>query len=171
VRPALSGVPGRAGCIETNQESIMARQTDGARRRALIAQAHLAAKRAGCASEEDRRAIQQMVTGKASCAEMTERELVRLIDHWGRMGSDVRAAAPRVADAPGMATRWQLATIERLAWELGWEQGLDDARLLRFVQRTAKIDSVRWLEKGAASAVISGLMRWKRQRRRGQERA
>jgi hypothetical protein len=63
-----------------------------------------------------------------------------------------------------MATRWQLATIERLAWELGWERGLDDARLLRFVQRTAKVDSVRWLEKGAASAVIGGLMRWKRQR-------
>jgi len=141
----------------------MARQTDGARRRALIAQAHLAAKQAGCASEEDRRAIQQMVTGKASCADMTERELVRLIDHWGRMGSDVRAAAPRGAEAP-MATRWQLATIERLAWELGWEQGLDDARLLRFVQRTAKIDLVRWLDRAAASRVISGLMRWKRQR-------
>lgn len=139
------------------------------RRHKLIAQAHLAAKQAGCASEEDRRAIQQMVTGKASCAEMTERELVRLIDHWGRMGSDVRAAAPQAAD--GMATRWQLATIERLAWELGWEQGLDDARLLRFVQRTAKIDSVRWLEKAAASSVISGLMRWKRQRRRAEARA
>jgi phage gp16-like protein len=142
----------------------MARQTDGARRRALIAQAHLAARQAGCVSKEDRRAIQQMVTGKASCAEMTERELVLLIDHWGRMGADVRAAAPRVANAPGMATRWQLATIERLAWELGWEEGLDDARLLRFVQRTAKVDLVRWLDRAAASRVISGLIRWKRQR-------
>jgi hypothetical protein len=100
---------------------------------------------------------------------MTERELVRLIDHWGRMGSAVRAAAPQATD--GMATRWQLATIERLAWELGWSEGLEDARLLRFVQRTAKIDSVRWLEKEAASSVISGLMRWKRQRRRAEARA
>ena len=149
----------------------MARQTDGARRRVLIAQAHLAAKQAGCSSEEDRRAIQQRVTGKASCAEMTERELVRLIDHWRRMGADVRAAAPRVADAPGMATRWQLATIERLAWAMGWSEGLEDARLVGFLRRTARVDGVRWLDRAAASRVISGLMNWKRQRQAKEMRA
>lgn len=134
------------------------------RRRRLIAQAHLAAKQAGCVEEAERRAVQQMVTGKASCAEMSERELVRLIDHWGRVGAQVRAALPDGGDVPGMVTRWQLATLERLAWEMGWDEGLKDERLLRFVRRTAKVERIQWLEKAAASAVISGLMRWKRQR-------
>lgn len=136
-----------------------------ARRKKLLAQAHLAAKKLGL-DEEARRAVQAMVTGKESCAEMSERELVMLIDHWGRAGADVRAALPEGGDAPGMATRWQLATLERLAWEMGWDDGLMDERLLRFVRRSAKVERVQWLDKRAASAVISGLMRWKRQRAR-----
>lgn len=135
-----------------------------ARRKKLIAQAHLAAKQAGCVEDADRRAVQAMVTGKASCAEMTTAELVRLIDHWGRVGADVRAAAPECAQAPGMVTRWQLATIERLAWEMGWKDGLEDARLLAFLRRTARVERPQWLTRHDASSVISGLMRWKRQR-------
>lgn len=134
------------------------------RRKKLIAQAHLAAKRAGCVDEDDRRTVQLLVTGKASCAEMTLAELVKLIDHWGHIGSDVRASAPECAQAPGMVTRWQLATIERLAWGMGWTDGLIDARLISFVKRTAQVERVDWLTRRGASAVISGLMRWKRQR-------
>lgn len=134
------------------------------RRRKLIAQAHMAAKQAGCVDEDDRRAIQQMVTGKESCRDMTVAELVRLIDHWGRMGAQVRASAPACAEAPGMVTRWQLATIERLAWEMGWDAGLSDARLAAFLRRTARVERAAWLTKEAASSVISGLTRWKRQR-------
>lgn len=90
--------------------------------------------------------------------------LVRLIDHWGRMGADVRATAPECAQAPGMVTRWQLATIERLAWEMGWGDGLEDARLIAFLRRTARVERPQWLTRHDASSVISGLMRWKRQR-------
>lgn len=132
------------------------------RRRLLIAQAHLAAKKAGCVSDDDRRAVQLLVTGKESCADMSERELVMLIDHWGCKGAGVRATAPEASGVGGMASRWQLATIERLAWDMGWS-GLEDERLLRFVRRTAKVDAVRWLSKPQASNVISGLMRWRRQ--------
>ncbi|WP_205617301.1 regulatory protein GemA [Pelomicrobium methylotrophicum] len=135
-----------------------------ARRRRLIAQAHLAAKQAGCVDEEDRRAVQRIVTGKSSCLDMTVAELVRLIDHWGKLGAQVRASAPEAAQAPGMVTRWQLATIERLAWEMGWDDGLEDARLVAFLRRTARVDAARWLTREAASSVISGLSRWKRQR-------
>lgn len=134
------------------------------RRKRLIAQAHLAAKQAGCADDDARRAIQQMVTGKPSCADMSEAELVRLIDHWGRAGADVRASAPDCAKAPGMVTRWQLATIERLAWDMGWSDGLKDSRLAAFLKRTAQVERIEWLTRSGASGVISGLMRWKRQR-------
>ena len=135
-----------------------------ARRRKLIAQAHLAARQAGCVEEADRRAVQAMVIGKESCADMSAAELVRLIDHWGRLGADVRATAPECAQAPGLVTRWQLATIERLAWEMGWREGLEDARLIAFLKRTARVDRPQWLTRHDASSVISGLMRWKRQR-------
>ncbi len=140
------------------------------RRKKLIAQAHLAAKQAGCVDDDDRSAVQTMVIGKASCADMTIAELVALIDHWGKLGAQVRATAPECAQAPGMVTRWQLATIERLAWDMGWSDGLDDDRLAAFLRRTAQVDRVQWLSRRAASGVISGLSRWQRQRRskRGQ---
>jgi hypothetical protein len=136
------------------------------RRKKLIAQAHLAAKQAGCVDADDRRAVQLAVTGKASCADMTVAELVKLIDHWGGRGSDVRASTPECAQAPGMVTRWQLATIERLSWDMGWMDGLEDARLLAFLKRTAQVDRAEWLTRRDASGVITGLSRWKRQRNR-----
>ncbi|GIX31394.1 MAG: hypothetical protein KatS3mg124_1866 [Porticoccaceae bacterium] len=141
-----------------------------ARRKKLIAQAHLAAKQAGCADEDLRRRVQLAVTGKASCADMTVAELVKLIDHWATRGAQVRPSAPEAAQAPGMVTRWQLATIERLAWEMGWTEGLADARLTAFLRRTARVDGARWLTREGATAVISGLLRWKRQRARQRAR-
>lgn len=136
-----------------------------ARRRKLLAQAHLAAKQAGCLDEDDRRAVQHRLTGKASCRDMTEAELVRVIDHWRARGATVRASAPEAGSAPEAASRWQLATLERLALEMGWDAGLEDPALLSFVRRTARVDQVRWLSRAQASDVISGLIRWKRQQR------
>ena len=134
------------------------------RRSRLIAQAHLAARMAGF-SDEERRTVQHSVTGHASCQEMSVRQLVALIDHYATRGVGVRASAP---DAPGEfaggPTRWQLATIERLAFDHGWDGGLDDPKLAAFVRRTAKTDNPRWLTRSMASAVISGLRRWQRQR-------
>jgi phage gp16-like protein len=94
VRPALSGVPDRAGCIETKRESIMARQTDGARHR-LIALAHLAAKQAG-ADEATRRAVQRKLTGVDSCAQMDVAALQTVIRYWQRHGASVRLPGPLV---------------------------------------------------------------------------
>lgn len=131
------------------------------RRRKLIAQAHLAAKRLGL-DEETRREAQLAAVGKASCAEMTEAELAYLIAHWNARGSGVTATAP-AGGGVGMATGWQLATLERLAFEMGWRDGLKDERLLSFVRRTAKVDRPEWLTREACSKVISGLMRWSRQ--------
>lgn len=134
------------------------------RRRKLMAQAHMAAARLGM-DEETRRAAQVAVTGKASCAEMTEAELARLVQHFNRLGSGVVAAAPRSARADG-PTGWQLATLERLAFDMGWRDGLEDARLIAFVKRTARVERPEWMTRAQASACISGLMRWKRQRAR-----
>lgn len=136
------------------------------RRATLIAQAHLAARKAGL-DDEERRALQHGVTGMASCQEMSVRQLVMLLDHYARLGVGVRASAPEApAEFAGGPTRWQLATIERLAWDQGWDGGLDDPALIRFVRRSAKVGHPRWLTRRMASAVITGLRRWQGQRAR-----
>mgnify|MGYP005841890529 FL=1 len=135
-----------------------------ARRRVLIAQAHMAAKQLGL-DDDTRRAVQAAVTGTASCADMTEAELARLIQHYHGLGAEVVASAPRSARDDG-PTPWQLITLERLAFDMGWRDGLNDARLVAFIKRTARVDRPEWLTREQASATISGLLRWKRQRER-----
>ncbi len=58
-------------------------------RKTLIALAHLAAAQAG-ADEATRRAAQKKVTGVASCRDMDEAALIRLIRYWQRCGARVR---------------------------------------------------------------------------------
>jgi len=134
------------------------------RRRRLLGLVHAAAKRLGM-DDDARRAMQQRVTGKASAADMSDAELVAVCAELARLGADIHVPAPQ-AGGPGMATEWQLLTIERLAHGMGWTEGLLDARLIAFIRRTAKVDRPQWLEKAAASKVISGMQRWAQQRER-----
>jgi len=134
------------------------------RRRRLLGLVHAAAKKIGM-DDDARRAMQQRVTGKASAADMSDAELVAVCAELARLGADIHVPAPQ-AGGPGMATEWQLLTIERLAHGMGWTEGLLDARLIAFIRRTAKVDRPQWLEKAAASKVISGLQRWAQQRER-----
>lgn len=136
----------------------------GARRRALIAQAHWAAKRLGL-DEDDRRSVQVAITGRESCADMSAAQLARLIQHYKRLGSGITARAPDGGAHVDAATRWQLATLERVALDMGWTDGLEDARLIGFVQRTAGVQRIEWLSKRACTEVLSGLARWQRQQR------
>lgn len=81
-----------------------------ARRRRLIALAHLAAAQAGCRDEDARRAVQKMVTGVDSCRDMDEAALIRLIRHWQKAGARVRL--PRW---PEDAARDRAPLIRKLA--------------------------------------------------------
>lgn len=134
------------------------------RRQILIAQVHMAAKRLAM-DDDARRAAMQAVVGKTSCRDMSEAELARVVQHFNRGGSGVVASAPRSARDDG-PTGWQLATLERLAYDMGWREGLADARLAAFTKRTARVDRPEWMTREQASACISGLLRWKRQRER-----
>ncbi len=141
----------------------MAQKSSSERRRRLIGLVHAAAKQIGM-DEETRRAMQQRVTGKASAADMSEAALVAVCAELARLGADIHVPAPQ-AGGDGMATGWQLLTMERLAMALGWQDGLEDARLAAFIRRTAKVERPQWLTMEAATSVISGLQRWQRQRR------
>lgn len=137
------------------------------RRARLISLAHVAAAQLGL-DDATRRVVQAAHTGKASCAEMSESELVRLV--WALKGLGARVHLPppacaRPDDATGRwPTAWQWVTLERVAVvEHGWD-GLDDERLVRFVRRTEAVDHPRFLDRPGMSDVISGLMRWARQK-------
>jgi hypothetical protein len=114
--------------------------------------------------EDTRRALQQRVTGHDSCRDMTDAELLAVIRELRRLGADVRAPVPMADGRPGMASGWQLATLEHLALDMGWKQGLDDARFVAFIARTAGVQRAQWLDRAAASKAITGLRRWKWQR-------
>jgi hypothetical protein len=141
-------------------------------RRILLGLAHKAAVLAGL-SDDARRAVQQAVVGKASCAEMTDTELRRLLWHYKAKGVDIGVPGPKPRGGGGWAspTPQQWAEIERLAGVFGWVDGLEDRRLESFVGRTAGVDAVRFLSRDGASRVISGLKRWQKSlaRRSGAE--
>lgn len=155
------------------EHGAAAARPQSARRRALIARAHMAAQALGL-DEDTRRMVQAAHTGCASCREMTEAALVRLLWAYRELGAAVAVPLPDIARAaagPDRPSDWQWLTLEREAVASGFD-GLEDARLLAFVRRTAGVDHLRFLDRRRASEVISGLMRWRRQRaRRGADDA
>ena len=64
------------------------------------------------------------------------------------------------ASGEARPTRRQWNKIGGMARDMGWDEGLEDARLAGFVKRTAKVDLVRFLTRRQASQVIVGLERW-----------
>lgn len=59
-------------------------------------------------------------------------------------------------------THSQLAHLARLCERMGWEDGLNDARLLGFINRTLGVRFLRSdvMTNRQASAVITGLRKW-----------
>ncbi|MEW5782749.1 MAG: phage protein GemA/Gp16 family protein [Pseudomonadota bacterium] len=71
-------------------------------RKKLIALAHLAAKQLAL-DEDARRTVQLAVTGAASCRDMDEAALMRLLAHYKRKGADIYVPAARVVAAKDRA--------------------------------------------------------------------
>lgn len=136
------------------------------RRRLLLGVAHKAAAQLGM-DEEKRRAAQMAFAGKASLRDFSDAQLVGWCWELKRRGADIGIPAPppRGGAGWGRPTGAQLAEIERLALAMGWS-GLDDGALRGFVRRTCEVEDVRFITRGQATAVISGLRRWLAQRQR-----
>lgn len=136
------------------------------RRRVLLALAHKAAAQLGM-DEETRRAAQAAFAGHESLRDFTDQQLLAWCWELKRRGADIGIPAPppRGGAGWGRPTEQQLAEIERLALAMGWS-GLDDGALRGFVRRTCEVEDVRFITRGQATAVISGLRRWLAQRQR-----
>ena len=134
------------------------------RRRTLLYIAQKAADQLGW-DDDMRRSIQETHTGHSSCRDMSDAQLTRWCWKLKDMGADIYVPdpAPRGGQDLTKPTTRQLAQIEQLAFERGWEDGLNDGRLRGFIKRTAGVDDVTFASRKQATAIISGLRRWKKQ--------
>lgn len=119
------------------------------RRRRMIGAVRAACQRQGLA-DDDRRALQAEITGKASLADMDVADLGRVLDRLnrGRHGGEPRAVAGKV---------------RALWWTLYWLGAVDDPNdraLDAFVRRQAGVDALRFLDHRQAHAVIEALKGW-----------
>ena len=108
--------------------------------------------RAACARkgicDDDRKAIQEEVTGKASLADMSLSEIGKVLDHLNR---DRPKANP---------DRAHIGKIRALWWTLYWLGDVaepNDTALDKFVQRQTGISALRFLDHRKASSVIEAL--------------
>lgn len=134
------------------------------RRKQLLGLAHIGAAQLGW-DDDFRRMMQEEVTGQASCAAMSDAQLVAWCWHLKHLGAQIGIPAPHPSRGYARPTSTQWAEIERLVLAVGWK-GLDDARFIIFIRRTTKVDAVRFLTKWQATAVIVGLRRWLAQKNR-----
>lgn len=143
------------------------------RRNADLAMIHIAAKTLhGDVSRNgdgraDYEAWLEQHTGKRSSAALTTAERIAFIKQlraWGLVPERGRGGA-----GPDRPTSTQWAKIGGLARSMGWERGLEDPRLRAFVERTAKVNSTRFITRAQASKVITGLEEWVRQRSAAQD--
>lgn len=148
-------------------------KTSPERRKSDLAMIHIGAKRLfgdvskGADGREAYEDWLELHTGKRSAGKLTTGEridLIKMMRKEGLIPDRNQGGYGQTASGEERPTAAQWRKIAALARTLGWEQGLEDARLRSFVERTAKISSSRFLNRSQATQVITGLEWWVRQR-------
>ena len=103
--------------------------------------------------DADRRELQEIVTGKASCSNMTDLELCRVL-----RAMHAAAGRDRIAGGPRYRKIWALWLS---AWHLGMTPGRSEAALAALVNRRTGLDAAAWAHDPALSAkVVENLKAW-----------
>jgi hypothetical protein len=101
--------------------------------------------------DDDRKALQQQIVGKASMSDMTIAEMARLLDHLNRGTPGPAVSRPHVAKAKAL---W------RTLYCLGEVDDDSDRALGTFVKRMTGVAALRFLDHGRAAIVIEALKSW-----------
>ena len=130
-------------------------------RQSLIGKVKLKAKAAGIdQGSDDYRQWLNGLTGKTSCADLTDDELSQLCDRLeGNTPSQAigfPVASDRVSGQLPTVQQWKF--LHKLAKEFGWE-GLRDARMLQHVTHTTKRVALEDCNRKEVSDCIKGLER------------
>jgi phage gp16-like protein len=116
----------------------------------MIGAVRMAAKRVGM-NDDDRRALQQELTGKISLGDMSLAEIGQVLD---RLNKDWKGP---------MGHRAHAGKIRALWWTLYWLGAIEDPAdrpLDAFVKRQAGVSSLRFLDSRKAHSVIEALKAW-----------
>jgi hypothetical protein len=125
-------------------------------RRRLLGRIHKQAKELWGSDEEIYRAFLYATVQKSSCVDMTNDEL-RTVEQ----ALYERIVASRSPQRQTDMTTAQIAMIEHLCRELGWD-GSTDIRFKNFANRTLKVQLMNFeaMSQKQASFVITGLQKW-----------
>ena len=130
-----------------------------------------AAQRAHDLDDATYRALLVRVTGKDSCAAMTDAERGRVLDELNRGNRRTRKSVARSETRPGTgpARRRQpgeaaIAAKAKALWQSLWNLGetgsAEDSALDAFVKRQAGVDSLRFITAAKAHQVVEALKGW-----------
>lgn len=122
--------------------------------KAALAKIHLARKQLNL-DEDAYRSVIQRVTGQQSCKGLTDAQLGRVIEEFGRLGFKSKSSTPSERPAAAKIRALWIELAER-----GIVQDRSDKALYAFVKRQAGVDRLDWLEAAAAASVIEALKSW-----------
>lgn len=123
-------------------------------RKVKIALVHVA-KRDLKLDDDTYRAALAAATGKSSCADMTDAEIDRALDHFKDRGFHVKQK--RGGDVLPEAGLRFIVALWISAYQLGAVDDRSDQALNAFVKRQTGIERLRWLRPEQANKVIEGL--------------
>lgn len=113
--------------------------------------------------EDDRRALQKRVTGKASCKDMSPAELRRVVVAMeGRLPRTAIRGAARPDDLPDSDLLPKLRALWISGWHLGIVRDRTDAGLAAWLRRQTGLDSAAWATPAHLVAAIEALRGWLR---------
>ena len=129
----------------------------------LLGLCHKAPKQLGM-TDDERRAFQKRILGVESLKGIGAEHLRVLLWHYRKLGADIGVPPPELLGGVGTLedprpTRAQLGLIEKLAVDLGWNDGLKDERLTQFCKHTCKVDALLFLDRERATHLINGLQK------------
>ena len=139
---------------------MSARPSGAASRPDLIGQAHAAARDLGL-DEATRRELQERVTGRGSCAEMTRGELAALVEHYHGLGWRPRRASAGGRDRlPAGPAAGKLRALWISGWNLGVIGDRSEGALLAFVRRETGLDAARFADGARLGRAVEALKLW-----------
>lgn len=106
--------------------------------------------------DDDYRTILRSIAGVESSRDLDEKGFAAVMHHFNRLGFESTSKKRNFGDRAGMATPGQVAKIRKL-WNTYTGGAGTDATLGKWLEKTFKVSSVRFIPADAAFKVIGAL--------------
>ncbi|TDP46053.1 uncharacterized protein DUF1018 [Zavarzinia compransoris] len=126
-------------------------------RRALLSKIHVEKSKRGIEDDDYRSAIGRIAPGRSSAADLTNPQLVRLVEWVTGVGQAVKTRATARERSPHQA---KAAALWMTLWWLGATESPAEAALAKFIKRQVGVDAIDWWSAAETSPVIDALRSW-----------